>query len=87
MELGYDPLGPFVALLLRVAFGKLRVYLRFQFAAIDQASRGENEKGRLALREKSMVGGRIQKNARGDSPGSFAFGSGHVSGAFAPETN
>ena len=28
--------------------------------------------GRLALREQSMIGGRIQKKARGDSPGSFA---------------
>jgi hypothetical protein len=27
------------------------------------------------------------KNARGHSPRSFAFGSGYVSGAFAPETN
>ena len=51
MELVNIPRGPFVAVLLRVAVGKLRVYLRFQFEAIDQVPRWENEESCLMDRK------------------------------------
>jgi hypothetical protein len=53
-------------LLLRVAFGK------FQFEAIDQASRRQNEKSCVADKEALESRERKEEDARGDSPRSFA---------------
>ena len=87
MELVDYPRGPLVAVLLRVAVGKLRVYLRFQFEAIDQAPMWENEESCLMDREHGTSSDRGCEKKLVVIRRDPSLRSGHVAGAFAPATS
>ena len=70
-----------------VAVGKLRVYLRFQFEAIDQAPMWENEESCLMDREHGTSSDRGCEKKLVVIRRDPSLRSGHVAGAFAPATS